>query len=166
MASTRASEKQLTGRHVLAMLVAFFGLVFAANAYMIRMALATHSGVVANEPYKVGLKYNDRLSLAEEQTKLGWQEEITLSSSGDALDVTMHDAGGGAVLGLTVTALLGRPATTAVDERLELRETTPGRYEAATSLKDPGSYIVTIEARNPVDGAMSYRARKRLWLKP
>lgn len=166
MPNTALTGKPLTGRHVLYMFAGFFGLVFATNAYMIKVALTTHSGVVANEPYKVGLKYNDRLDAAAEQAKLGWQDAIVLSDRGETLAVTFKDRAGNAVPGLKVAATLGRPATVAGDERLDLVETTPGTYEAAAGLKDPGAYIVSVEARRVADENASYRARKRLWLKP
>lgn len=158
--------RPLTGRHVLCLFAGFFGIIFATNAYMITVALTTHSGVVANEPYKVGLKYNDRITAAEEQAKLGWQDAIVLSERGETVAVTLHDSAGNAVPGLKVTAALGRPATVAGDERLDLVETTPGTYEAAAGLKEPGAYIVTVEARRGAGDSPTYRARKRLWLKP
>ena len=50
--------KPLTGWKVLAMLLAFFGVVGAVNAVMVYSALSTFSGEVEAHPYEHGLAYN------------------------------------------------------------------------------------------------------------
>jgi nitrogen fixation protein FixH len=163
-----ASTEGITGRHVLIAIVAFFGVVFAVNAYFIRAALSTHTGVVANEPYRKGLKYNERIAEGEQQALLGWRDEIALSPDGQALTVRLVDKNGAPVRGLAVKAILGRPATTAEDAVLPLVENDAGRYEAATGLREPGGYIASIEVSNSAGegAAVVYRARTRLWQKP
>ena len=46
---------------------------------MIYQAMSTHTGLVANEPYRKGLHYNDRIDADARQARLGWV---------DTLDVT------------------------------------------------------------------------------
>jgi nitrogen fixation protein FixH len=41
---TRVSEKPLTGRKVLAILIAFFGVVIGVNVAMMRLAISTLPG--------------------------------------------------------------------------------------------------------------------------
>ena len=53
-----SAAARLDGRHVLMMLFAFFGVIFAVNGYFLFSALSTHTGVVAVEPYRKGLAYN------------------------------------------------------------------------------------------------------------
>ena len=64
----------LTGRHVLAAMLVFFAVVFAVNAAMIYAALSTYSGVVADEPYRKGLHYNERIVADERQRQRNWRE--------------------------------------------------------------------------------------------
>ena len=45
----------------------FFGVVFVVNGAMIYSAVSTHSGLVANEPYRKGLHYNERIDADERQ---------------------------------------------------------------------------------------------------
>ncbi len=168
MAEPSTPTWTFTGRHMLIALLTFFGIVIAANVVMINIALSTHTGVVANEPYRKGLKYNERIEAAERQDALGWSDDIRLEDGGGRLVVVLADSSKGPVRGLKISALLGRPATIAEDETLALEEKEPGRYEAKTVVTEPGNYIATIEATDPAkasDGVV-YRARKRLWLKP
>lgn len=159
---------QFTGRHMLYALLTFFGIVFAVNAVMIKLALSTHTGVVANEPYRKGLKYNERIAAGVRQDALGWTDDIALTNGGRGLAVTLSDANKAPVAGLKVTAVLGRPATVTEDATLALVETTPGRYEAAADLKGEGAFDASIEVTDPGNsaGGILYRARKRLWQKP
>jgi nitrogen fixation protein FixH len=166
MSQNNDATAGLTGRHVLAMLVAFFTLVLAVNAYFIATALSTHTGVVANEPYRKGLKYNERIAADERQAALGWAGEIGLDSGGRRLVVRLEDAAGAPVRDLKVTAAIGRPATARGDATLELSEASPGHYEADIGLDDGGAYIASIEAvdRHGAGDGVLYRARRRLWL--
>lgn len=157
-----------TGRHMLIGIVTFFGIVFAVNAYMITVALSTHTGVVANEPYRKGLKYNERIAAGVRQDALEWTDDIAFADGGKTLVFTLADKTKTPVTGLRVEAVLGRPATVREDEKLTLVETGPGHYEAKTALSGEGNFDAFIEITDPAKEAdgIIYRARKRLWLKP
>jgi len=58
-------QQGLRGRHVLAGFLGFFAIVFVVNGAMMYAAVSTYSGLVANEPYRKGLHYNERLAAAE-----------------------------------------------------------------------------------------------------
>ena len=70
---TDASSRKLTGRGVLLCLLAFFGVVFAVNAVMIRFATGTFGGVETASSYAAGLAFKKDLNAAEQQDALGWQ---------------------------------------------------------------------------------------------
>jgi nitrogen fixation protein FixH len=163
--SSPQSGRVLTGRHVLLCFLAFFGVIFAVNGYFLSVALSTHTGVVSVEPYRKGLKYNDRIAAAERQHALGWQDEISIAADGLRLTLVMRDRDGQPVRNLQVTGALGRPVTTREDVGLALVETEPGRYESALPAEEHGAYIATLEARG-ADGTpdVLYRTRKRLWV--
>ena len=55
--------------------VGFFGIIFAVNGYFLYSALSTHTGVVANEPYRKGLAYNERIAADEQPERLGWRDD-------------------------------------------------------------------------------------------
>jgi nitrogen fixation protein FixH len=156
---------QLKGRHVLMMLLAFFGVVFGVNGVFLASALQTHTGVVSVEPYVKGVKYNDRIAAGERQAKLGWNEAMTVGMDGAiALDVT--DDGGRPVRGLKFAGTIGRPATNRLDRALTLVEREPGRYVANAGPLEEGTWVTALEATSADFGADPvYRLRKRVWLK-
>jgi nitrogen fixation protein FixH len=154
----------LQGWHVLAGFLAFFGTIFAVNGALIYEAISTHTGLVANEPYRKGLAYNERIAADERQTRLGWAETVAVDRNGHVtLDLAERD--GRAVRGLKIEGLLGRPATNRYDIKLALAETAPGRYEAQAAAVGEGSWLITLEARMDAGAEPIYRSRRRLWLK-
>ncbi len=87
MVQSMDRNRVLTGRHVALTFAGFFGVVFAVNIYFVTVALSTHTGVVANEPYRKGLKYNERIAASEQQESLGWKDETVLSPGRPSLIV-------------------------------------------------------------------------------
>jgi nitrogen fixation protein FixH len=167
-ASSRTS-KGLQGRHVLGMMLAFFGVVFAVNGIFLYSALSTHTGVVAQEPYRKGLQYNQRISAAAKQDRLGWHEEVALAPGARGLTLKLARPDGAPVAGLKVAGMIGRPSTNQHDLSVSLRETSPGSYSAALEPLEAGAWIVSLEASEAKPGIgeeIVFRTRKRLWLKP
>ena len=168
-ARARAGGGVLKGWHVLAALIGFFGTVFAVNGVFLYMALTTHTGVVAVEPYRKGLHYNDRIAAEERQTQLGWELVAEQTVPGGPLRVSLTAGDGGGVSGLSIDATLGRPSTSRHDVRLVLVETSSGVFIASLAGLEPGAWILDIDARRPAraepDGQQQFRARRRLWLK-
>lgn len=155
----------LQGRHVLAAFLAFFGTIFVVNGALIYEAISTHTGLVANEPYRKGLAYNERISADERQARLGWTETLEVGRDGH-VTFALAEQDGRAVRGLKVEGVLGRPVTNRYDVKLALAETAPGRYEAQTAAAAEGSWLITLEARAQAGADPIYRSRRRLWLKP
>jgi nitrogen fixation protein FixH len=154
----------LQGRHVLGIFLAFFGTVFAVNGALIYQAVSTHTGLVANEPYRKGLAYNERIGADERQARLGWSETLEVGRDGRVI-LVLAERDGRAVRGLEVEGVLGRPATNRYDVKLALSETAPGRYEAHMAAVAEGSWLVALEARAQAVAEPVYRTRRRLWLK-
>jgi nitrogen fixation protein FixH len=167
MFAAQRSARDLTGRHVLLMVLAFFGVIFAVNGVFIYSALSTYSGGVTQEPYRKGLQYNERIAAAARQEQLGWQDDARLE--GQKLTLLMHDAAQSPVTGLGVSGIISRPSTDRQDLPVELREVQPGQYVVHFNALDAGAWIVELHAVEPKPGsaqAIVYRMRKRLWLKP
>lgn len=156
----------LNGRHVLIAVLGFFGTVFLANGIFLYAALSTYTGVVAQEPYRKGLNYNQRIAAGERQEQLAWTADATLTSE-DGFNLVLKDAAGTPVSGLFVAGSLGRPSTNRQDLEIILTEVEPGRYSMTFDDLEPGAWLVSLEAKWPATGATEpvYRLRKRLWLK-
>lgn len=157
-------EFKLTGLHVLAMLVAFFGIVAAVNVVMIRYALKTHSGEVTAHPYEKGLAYNSAIREAREQEARGWKVDgrATRTPDGKAqLEVSARDASGAALTGLKVHALLASPADVKRDHPVELVETAPGVYRGEAAAQ-AGAWDLDLTAAR--DGKTLFQSHNRISL--
>lgn len=168
MSASSGKTFEITGKHVLIGMLAFFGLIIAVNIVMMRLALSTHTGIVAENTYRKGVKYNEEIAASERMALLGWRNQMTLAPTGDKLSIDIRDKDGNAVRGLAIKATLGRPASEKYDLSLTLSETAAGTYEATLPVREAGTYVASIEASDPAreqDGVL-YRAKERLWLKP
>jgi nitrogen fixation protein FixH len=151
---------------VLALMLAFFALVFLVNGAMIYSAVSTHTGLVAKEPYRKGLHYNERIAAGERQARLGWTDTVELGRDGRVV-VALAGPGGRPLVGHKLEVLIGRPSTDRQDLRLALVEAVPGRYEGRTGPLGGGSWLLALEVRTDMRAAEPiYRSRRRLWLEP
>lgn len=156
----------LNGRDVLAILLGFFGVVFTVNAVMIAWAISTNTGLVASEPYRAGLQYNERIAADDRQIRLGWMERLEVKREGRVV-LALAERDGRPVAGLRIEGMLGRPSTNRLDIALAFREAAPGRYEADSGPLGAGNWLFAVIAR-PGGNAQDpiYRLRRRLWLRP
>ncbi len=65
--------RRFTGRHMAAIMVAFFGVVIAVNLLMAKLAIGTFGGVVVENSYVASQEYNRWLDEAKAEAALGWQ---------------------------------------------------------------------------------------------
>ncbi|HEU4378285.1 MAG TPA: FixH family protein [Hyphomicrobiaceae bacterium] len=158
-------QQGLRGRHVLAGFLGFFAIVFVVNGAMMYAAVSTYSGLVANEPYRKGLHYNERLAAAERQADLGWTDALQVGRDGQ-VRLVLSDADSRPVRGMSVAGMLGRPSTNRHDVALQLVEGQPGQYEARVSPPAEGNWLVVLDVRANEAADPIYRTRRRIWLKP
>ncbi len=155
----------LQGWQVLAILLAFFGCIFAINGYFIVTSLATHSGVVSEEPYRKGLAYNQRVAASDRQTDLHWRSDLDVSASG-VIKLVLREASGQPIGGKRVILTIGRPSTRSFDRKVALAELSSGNYTATMSELPAGNWIVDVGVQDPQNLEIDYRIRRRLWLTP
>lgn len=163
--AARREDEGVQGRHVLAAFIAFFAAVFVVNGAMIYQALSTHTGLVANEPYRKGLHYNERIAADAQQASLGWVEVLNVTREG-LVRLKLARPDGRPVPGLKIEGVLGRPSTNRHDVKLALAEVSPGSYEAQLAPLAEGNWIISLEAfAGSAESNPTYRTRRRLWLK-
>ena len=150
----------LTGAKVLAILLAFFGVMFAVNGFMMFEAISTFRGEVTDHPYERGLAYNSQIAAAEAQTQRHWKADITLASG--ALSASLHDAQGAVLTGLDLTARFAAPADVKRDQHLTLIETGPGFY-VASPLPANGAWDLELTAKR--DGQTLFQSKNRVELR-
>ncbi len=76
---------RFTGWHMLAILLAFFGVVIAVNLAMARLASSTFSGIVVENGYVASQHFNGWLAQAASERTLGWKAEVVRGGDGHLL---------------------------------------------------------------------------------
>jgi nitrogen fixation protein FixH len=150
---------RLTGWHVLAITVGFFGLVIGVNAVFIVSAVKTFPGEVSKTPYEDGLAYDRTIDARERQAALGWTAEVEADRGPGVVLARFTDARGAPIEGLSLTGELQRPATTQGAHALAFRSVGHGVYEARAAAPG-GGWDLTLTAR---DGkGRAFEAERRI----
>lgn len=154
--------RELTGRHVLAMVLAFFGVMIIANAAFVIVAVKSFPGESEKKSYLQGLQYNNVLAKRATQAALGWRAEISrieTTVNGGLLEVRFFNARDAKLSGLTIKGEMRRPADDDADRALLFHETAPGVYQAATAPLAAGAWDVSGTAESISGDAFDFRAR-------
>lgn len=128
--ASSSHEFRVTGRFVLACLVAFFVVVAVVNGTMLRLALKTFPGVDAENAYKAGLAFNSQISAAEEQARRDWHVDVGINPRGNGiqLDIRVRPSEGKLPDRLAFKGKLAHPVVRSRDIVLEANELSPGRF--------------------------------------
>jgi nitrogen fixation protein FixH len=146
--------------------VAFFGVVLAANAALIVIAITTWPGLETPQSYQRGLAHDEALAAAAAQAALGWKVEFAFEQTGErtgALRLDLADRFGNTLQNAEVRAALVRPTHGGFDLVVDVPHDYGGRYLHEVELPFAGQW----EARVHVvarDG--EYRLRERIFLEP
>lgn len=157
---------ELKGGHVLAMLLAFFGVTIAVNVLFTFYAISTFSGEDVTKPYLHGLEYNKTLTARAAQDGLGWSAEIGAMREGDAdilVSVRIVGSDGMPRSSLRVEATLRRPTNASLDRTLALEAVGDGLHRAALKDVSRGQWDVIARATSG-DGDV-FEAQRRIVLK-
>ncbi|MEN9932110.1 MAG: hypothetical protein RIS17_683 [Pseudomonadota bacterium] len=139
---SRTATRPFTGRHMTAILVAFFGVVVAVNIAMARLASGTFGGTVVDNSYVASQKFNGWLADARRQDQLGWATPLALDA---ARRVTVGVPGAG----FAVTGTAHHPLGRAPDIALHFVSDN-GRLVATTPLP-AGRWQVRLQVRRGAD---------------
>lgn len=157
--------RELTGRGVLLWLIGFFAVIFAVNGWLVQAATSTFGGVETKSSYKAGLMFGSELARAERQQALHWRVDGKLKRDrqGEAvLDVSVRDAKGVPVAGLSADATLEHPADSRLDQVIHLAKIGAGAFRGE-SLGRSGQWDLIIDFYR--GGERVYRSRSRVDLK-
>ena len=111
MSAMHATPKPLTGRFVLFTLLSFFGVVFAVNFVMMKLAIDTLPGTEVDSTYSASLGFGKEIAAARDQNARNWRvdADIQRGAKGDAtLQVEAHDSRGAPISGLKSSVLRKR----------------------------------------------------------
>lgn len=147
---------KLTGRKVLAIAVAFFGVVIVVNVIMASRAIGTFPGLEVDNSYVASQSFDkDRAA----QEKLGWSVEPAYEDG--VLSLVIRDAQGLPARVGDLHALVGR-TTMAADDKVPEFAYKGGIFTAPVTL-EPGAWLIHLEA-TATDGT-AFRQRLDLFVK-
>ena len=162
IASTKRSPRPVTGRTVLLYFVSFFGVIFAMNFYMVRVAISSFSGVETESAYKAGLSFKNDVAAAHAQDARHWKVEASLQrGEASGMIITVRDAQGQALTGLTPEVRLAHPTDKRRDVPLEVVELTPGQFKSLTPAPE-GQWDLVIDLKRETETV--FRSKSRISL--
>jgi nitrogen fixation protein FixH len=149
--STRISERRLTGRKVLAMLIAFFGIVIGVNVTMAKLAIKTLPGTDVDSAYTASLGYEKEILAARDQSARNWKVDAhieRLAGGAALLQVEARDRDGRPVTGLKFQGRFERPTDKRADLAIALAEVGIGIYRGRLDAVAPGHWDLVLEGDN------------------
>ncbi|MGE3691264.1 MAG: FixH family protein [Novosphingobium sp.] len=99
-----------TGKHMAAIMIAFFGLVIVVNLAMARLARSTFGGVVVENSYVASQHFNKWLDEARSEKALGWTAQASRTAQGGVILRLSGLPAGDARVSATARHPLGRMA--------------------------------------------------------
>ncbi|MFC0240857.1 FixH family protein [Rhodopseudomonas telluris] len=163
--SRSSKPRQLTGKVVLASLVAFFGVVFGVNGLMMTLAIKTLPGTEVDSAYAASLGYENEIAAARDQEKRGWKVNANLERRPDGkatLRVEARDRAGLPLAGLSFVGRLERPADKKWDREITLAEVGSGVYQGDLVEVLPGRWDLVLEGDQ--NGLRMFLSKNRLKL--
>lgn len=160
MSKSPSKAGEFTGRHMLAIMVAFFGVIITVNITMAMFATTTWSGFVVRNSHIAGLEFNDKAAAAQAQAALGWTSQTTITDG--RISFTVRDADGAQVALADGTATFRRPVSDTEDTVSTLSPGPDGSLVGAVTLRD-GSWIVEFNINAAT--ATPWHEMKRLLLR-
>lgn len=165
MNSSLVQPSPLTGRKVLVMLLAFFGVVIGANLVMMRLAIQTLPGTEVDSAYSASLAYEREIVAARDQDARHWKVEAHIaraSGGGASVQVEARDHDGKPVSGLKFSGRLERPTDRRADQGVALAEVGTGIYRGNAAAAGAGQWDLVLEAESA--GRRLFLSRNRVLL--
>ncbi len=133
-------QRELTGRHVLAITVSAFAVIIGVNLIMAWQAVATFPGIEVRNGYVASQSFEAE---RQAQSALGWVAETRLT--GGRLTVAIIGPDGTPAEVASLNAVLGRATSTVDDLTPAFTRTAPATFEADVPLTR-GQWVLHIAA--------------------
>src|SRR5690606_14944805 len=157
MSGKRKTPGSFTGWHMLAIMLAFFGVIIVVNLIMAYNAHHSWSGLVVQNSYVAGQEFNEKSEIGKQQAALEWQVEENYSDGTFSYQIKYKN--GEAVDVMGASALFKRPVGDAQDTLINLEVTGPGTMSAPVQLDD-GAWIMEVNTNAGLE--YPYRDVKRI----
>jgi len=152
------TDGEFTGRHMLIVMLAFFGVIISVNITMAVLAQRSWTGLVVKNSYVASQHFNADLAEARRQSERGWTSALSYTKG--EIQLRLLDSDGRPVIIDDLTLAYGRPAYEQADRTASLLYTGEGVYTAAVALL-PGIWALQIVGGN---GDSRYRRDSRLFV--
>ncbi|TBX28619.1 MULTISPECIES: FixH family protein [Nioella] len=116
-ADQQSGGRELTGRKVLMIFIAGFGIIIGVNLFMAFNAVSTFPGLEVSSSYADSQDFNLR---RDAQEALGWNASVEVDAESGVLTLHLVDDSGQPVAPAEFEALLTRPTNREEDQLLEL----------------------------------------------
>ena len=166
MSKSVAPPRPLTGRMVLLMLIAFFGVVFGVNLVMAKLAIDTLPGTEVDSAYSASLAYEGEIVAARQQKERGWKIDARVERAADgvaAIVVNARDSHGNPITGLVFSSRLERPTDRRGDREARLVEGDTAVYRGKVADVAPGQWELVLEGE--ASGQRMFLSKSRIILK-
>lgn len=130
----QAVQQEFTGRHMLIIMVLFFGTIITVNLIMATLANTSWSGLVVRNSYVASQEFNEKAVAARAQAALGWTPVIRFGSG--RITFQMQDKSGGQIVLEGVKLVLRHPVGEKADLHLTLERQPDGSFSAAEAIPD------------------------------
>ena len=133
-ASPPTHVRPFTGWHMTAIMVSFFGVVFAVNFGMAHLASSTFSGVVVRNSYDASQSFNRWLDEAAREKALGWDARVARLGDGRVVVTIARDGATAVPEAALLVAEAKRPLGLPDDRNLRFDRQADGSYVSTEAL--------------------------------
>lgn len=155
-----SNEARFTGRHMLGIMLAFFGVIIAVNLTMATFASTSWTGFVVKNTYVASQEFNEKAERGRAQAALGWTG--ALSIEGATVRYAIHDKAGASIALQLATVTFRRPTSDTEDRTIALAA-DGAAWSAQTEALHDGAWIVEVDATTTA--GLPYRDVRRILLR-
>lgn len=152
-------QKTLNGRHVLAIMLGFFGVIIVVNTIFVTYAVRSFPGEYQKKSYMQGLQFNEVLAERAAQEALGWRVEIVHVDPAGAIEIAARDKSGTVLRGLSVAGSLKRPTNDENDRDMIFQAMADGVYRAEAGALLPGAWDLSLNIADGADARLDANSR-------
>lgn len=132
---TQKPEFELTGKHVLAIVVSAFTVIIGVNIFMAYSAIGTFPGLETKNSYVASQQFDTQKAA---QDALGW--DVSAQIDGEQLVLDIKDSAGQPVTVKSIYGLFGRATHVKEDQEPAFTQSPSGAYVATVGTLGRGNW--------------------------
>ncbi|MGC4025457.1 MAG: FixH family protein [Mesorhizobium sp.] len=141
--SAKGHSAGFTGRHMLLIMFAFFGVIIAVNVTMAYLARSSWTGLVVENSYVASQQFNAKMAETRAQEALGWTSNLVIADG--RVRYGLSDNSGNPVRLKSVSVTFMHPVDDREDEHFDLVRGGDGIFDGPHTFSD-GVWLVEVAA--------------------